>query len=44
MVDWFGLFLTLLIVCFIILIVWGKAQGDTVIGILEEIRDFIKSS
>lgn len=42
MTDWLGIILSLLIVIFIILLVWAKVQGDTVVSILSEIRDFLK--
>jgi hypothetical protein len=42
MTDWLGILLSIAIVLFIILMVWAKVQGDTVIGILSEIRDFMK--
>lgn len=41
-IDWLGIILTLLIIIFIILLVWSKMQGDTIIEILGEIRDFLK--
>lgn len=44
MADWLGIGLTLLILIFLILLVWAKAQGDTIIGILEEIRDFMRGN
>ena len=37
-----GVILTLVIIVFLILLVWAKAQGDTIVDILEEIRDFVK--
>jgi len=42
--DWLGISLTFLIIVFIILLVWAKMQGDTIINVLEEIRDFVKGS
>jgi len=41
-VDILGLSLTVTIVLFIILLIWSKMQGDTIIEILGEIRDFVK--
>ena len=40
--DWVGLGITFLILTFIILIVWSRIQGDTIIDILRDIRDFMK--
>jgi hypothetical protein len=42
MTDWLGILLSIAIVLFIILMVWAKVQGDTVVEILSEIRDFMK--
>ena len=41
--DWVGTILAFVVVIFIILLVWAKVQGDTIIEILEEIRDFLKN-
>ena len=40
--DWMGIGLTLIIVLFIILLVWSKMQGDSIMDILRDIRDFVK--
>ena len=40
--DYVGIGLTIVIVIFILLLVWARVQGDTVIEILGEIRDFLK--
>jgi len=42
MIDWVGTSITLLIIVFLILIVWSKIQGDPIIEILSEMRDFMK--
>ena len=40
--DWSGFLITLLIILFIIFIIWSKVQGDSIMDILRDIRDFIK--
>jgi hypothetical protein len=40
--DWIGLGITIAIVLFLVLLVWAKMQGDTIIEILSEIRDFMR--
>ena len=40
--DWIGLSITLAIVLFLMLLVWAKMQGDTIIDILSDIRDFMR--
>lgn len=42
MTDWLGTGITVAIILFIILIIWAKIQGDNIIDILAEIRDFMK--
>lgn len=42
MTDWLGTGITLLIILFIILIIWSKIQGDTIIDLLQDIKDFVK--
>ena len=40
--DWLGMGLTVLIILFIILIIWAKVQGDRLIDVLSEIKDFMR--
>ena len=40
--DWLGMGISLVIILFIILIVWAKIQGDKVVDVLAQIRDFIE--
>lgn len=42
--DWLGMGLTVAIILFIILIVWSKIQGDKIIDILSDIREFMKGN
>ena len=42
MIDWIGIGITVIILLFLILIIWAKTQGDTIIDILREIREFMK--
>jgi hypothetical protein len=39
--DWLGTGISLLIIIALILIVWAKVQGDTVIEILREIKELM---
>lgn len=42
MTDWLGTSITIGIILFILLLIWAKVQGDKVIDILSDIRDFMR--
>lgn len=42
MTDWLGTSITIVIILFIILLIWAKVQGDKLIDILSDIRDFMR--